>query len=186
MGLAMNHALWRWIKSEVLESLLAEYERLGRPLDHCDLSPEAVVDFVGAHFAQSAGASTMAPPRPPTASSLFEEPAEEEPVSTFFTVHNGFDGNWVLQGFGPDGSVIHEVALQNPGDGSWYSILYSDNVFHLVAPGQHPIPCLDLVVGVETESAPALPAGVRAGSVFLPGKASVTTTPIPGWMMNLY
>ena len=184
MALVMNGL--RWVKTEVLDSLLAEYERLGRPLHHCDLTPEAVVDFVGAHFAQSVGSATMAPPRPPAASPLFEAPAEVEPVPVFFTVHSGFDGNWVLQGFGHDGALMHEVASQNPGDGHWYSILYSDNVFYLPVPGQPPTPCLNLVVPVETESAPALPAGISASAAMLPGMTSVLPSSLtPGWMMNL-
>lgn len=50
----------------MMDSLLAEYERLGRPLDSCDLNPDTIVEFVGQHFASGAAASSFAdPPRPP-------------------------------------------------------------------------------------------------------------------------
>lgn len=164
----------RFYKQEVLDAILAEYERLGRPLDDADLTPDAITDFVGSHFASGGGMSTSfgMPPRPPAAGAA--EPSGGDEVSYFYTTSVNHDGQWVIHAFTSNGQHVHSQGLPNPGHPGYYMVMF-DNGWFLQIPGQAPVPCEDVFI-VESESAPPLPPGTAAQSALLPGMA-----PVSGW-----
>ena len=173
----------RWYKSEVLESLAAEYERLGRPLDQTDLNPDVIVDFVGRHFSSGVTGSAFSdPPRPPSAVDSIPPAApaaghaDAGEVAIFYVLSNN-NGTWQLQAYSLDGQLVQMMDLPDPGVGGYYSLTFSGNEFAISVPGQQPVPCNDLMFGVEVESSapaapPALPPGVAAHSALLPGMTS--------------
>ena len=177
-----------------MDSLLAEYERLGRPLDSCDLNPDTIVEFVGQHFASGAAASSFAdPPRPPAsgnshpgagmpASSMgMGAPNAEaaEQMAVFYVVNNANpQGEWQLHAFSAgDGQLVHSVSLPHPGVAGYYSLVFSGGEFAVAMSGQQPVPCQDLLVGFESEGSLAPPAGVAAHSTMLPGMTPHGTAP---------
>lgn len=178
----------------MMDSLLAEYERLGRPLDSCDLNPDTIVEFVGQHFASGAAASSFAdPPRPPAsghshpgagmpASSVgMGAPNAEaaEQMAVFYVVNNANpQGEWQLHAFSAgDGQLVHSVSLPHPGVAGYYSLVFSGGEFAVAMSGQQPVPCQDLLVGFESEGSLAPPAGVAAHSTMLPGMTPHGTAP---------
>ena len=168
----------RWYKNEVLESVAAEYERLGRPLDHADLNPDHIVEFVGAHFSSSASSSFSDPPRPPGSG---EPAAPLADVGVFYHLNHDYQtGTWVLNAIGAvDGQLVQEMVLPDPGHGGFYTLLYSGGEFAVQVAGQQPVPCADIMAGyTEAPSTappptstppPVLPPGVAAHSSVLPG-----------------
>ena len=151
----LSHSLLklRWYKSEVLESVAAEYERLGRPLDQADLNPDHIVEFVGAHFSVAPTSSFADPPRPPSSASglpsasIDGQPLED--MGTFYVLSNDSHMGWQLHAIALDGQVVQEVTLPDPGPGQFYSMLYSGGEFAVQMPGQQPVPCADLMAGFE-------------------------------------
>jgi hypothetical protein len=180
IGFPTHCSKLRWYKSEVLESVAAEYERLGRPLDQADLNPDHIVEFVGAHFSVAPTSSFADPPRPPSSASglpstsIDGQPLED--MGTFYVLSNDSHMGWQLHAIALDGQVVQEVTLPDPGPGQFYSMLYSGGEFAVQMPGQQPVPCADLMAGgfdPVAEAGPPLalplPPGVAPHSVLLPG-----------------
>ena len=166
-----NHIL-RWVKQDVLDIFMAEYDRLGRPLDDADLNPDHIVGFVGQHFESAGAAPSFAePPRPPAAAAAVDDASVQ---TDLFYVVNAVSGEWEMHAFALDGQLVQTVTLPDPGVGGYYTMLFNDDAgFNLLASNQQvPIPCYELLLGgVETESSMALPPGVSASAAMLPGMA---------------
>jgi len=137
-----------------MDILMAEYERLGRPLDDADLNPDHIVDFVGQHFEGAGGAPSFAePPRPPSVAAVAETPAPSS--SDLFYVVNAVSGEWEMHAIALDGQIVQTVTLPDPGVGGYYTMLFTDTGFNLMASNQQvPIPCCDLLVAVLRRSHP--------------------------------
>lgn len=170
------------MKSELVDALQQEYERLGRPLDNADLNPDSITEFVANHFESGGSAPYANPPRPPGLNEPEGEaiPEQEEVdgeiIPAFYTVGVDENNTWMMSAFGNDGGLIQNVMLPNLPEDLFYLVQFHEGTFHLLPPGQAPVPCLDLLTEPMQEEAPAtplpLPPGVAAAPTLLGGMRS--------------
>ena len=182
----------RLTKTECMDSMRDEYNRLGRRLDGVDWTPEQITHHVAQLFSTAGQEANAAFPPPSTSAPLPLENGSATDGPYFFTTGVGEDGSWKLETYScTTGDFVTSVTLPDPV-GSYYSVSFSvADGFVLLSPGQLPVPCVDIMIAPDTPAAPAtaksaaepqqhpppaLPPGVAAFSAKLPGMSG----PRPG------
>ena len=140
----------RYIKQECLDACIAEYLRLGNPLDGVALSPEDAVSQV-IQYLNATGEGAAAGEQQTEGTG--ESEGDEEPgPETTFTV-NLVEGTWFLFGF-RNGEQVGSASLPDPSDGlGFYQVVVEDGNVYAWSGGEAvAIPCSEYLAQNASQS----------------------------------
>ena len=175
-------------KSELLNSVRDEWERLGRPMSDRLLSPDEAVQTVVNHLhsvaaggnpphpavpapaASNPAASAALVPADPATAPAVTTVALEPTITTVYSLSCDANSVWAIVAIDTmSGQELASVALP-PSNSGYYQLIYSEGEAYfsdglvtseLVHVGDY--------MSQATQQSPALPPGVAAGSALLPG-----------------